>query len=167
MLTSTVAAARTSAAAGSSSLSRQSHAAFRPASSRTQRALGRRLLQCRADHGSNGNGNGNGKNGNGNGNSEKGSDALSSLNKAADKAGLSMGPISLTFGGESLPLNASPIQMTLEGGSGPERDFGEDDDPDRERFRLNSLSTEEWQKKYIKDGAKERPTVPAAALLAT
>lgn len=143
-----LAAARAGGAAGS--LSRQSQAALRAPSSRAQRALGRRLLQCRAEEG-NGNGNGNHGNGNGNGNGqgESNGSAISQLAKAADKAGLSMGPISLTFGA---PIEASPIQMTLGGSAAPEREFV-DEDPAKPVVRLNPLSTEEWQKKFVNEGA--------------
>lgn len=144
-----VAAAR---ASGASTPSRPSQAARSSSSSRTQRARGRRLLQCRAEQGSNGNGNGDGSShekGNGNGHGEK-KDVFNDMVKAADKAGLSMGPISLSFGA---PLGASPIQMSLEGGGVKERDFGDDEDPDKPVYRLNSMTTEEWQKKFVKEGA--------------
>lgn len=72
--------------------------------------------------------------------------AVASVTTAAERAGISMGPIALSFG------QASPIAMSL-GGEVRERAIVDEDEAVSRKpvVRLNSLSTEEWQKKYVKD----------------
>lgn len=146
----TVAAARANGAA-TSRLAHPAGAALR-SSRRAERALGRRL-SCRAEQGDNGHGKGENGNGNGNGNGEAGNGVFDNMVKSAEKAGLSMGPISLSF------QAASPIALTLTGDLVKDREFAEDEPgSDRPVVRLSSLTTEEWQKKHIREGALGVPS---------